>query len=53
MPGTTRGALIARDLLAASAGGNQTLSTAVIGLFTLVSTVLIMYLIARGPRNKE
>ena len=40
-------------LLTASSGGDQTLSTAAIGLFTLVATVVTMYLIARGSRRRD
>jgi hypothetical protein len=29
---------------------DQTVSTIVIGLFTLVTTILVMYLIARGKK---
>ena len=53
MPGTAPGGHTAPALLAASSSGDQTLSTAVIGLFTLVATVVIMYLLARGPRDEE
>lgn len=36
-----------------SGSSNQTLSTIVIGVFTLVTTLLVMYLLARGRRHSE
>lgn len=39
--------------LAATSGGDQTLSTAVIGGFTLVATAVTMYLIARGAGRQD
>lgn len=32
---------------------DQTISTVAIGLFTLVATLLTLYLIARGPRRRD
>ena len=37
----------------ASATTDQTISTVAIGLFTLVATLLTMYLIARGWRRRD
>lgn len=53
MTRAAQGASSSLDLLTAASGADQTLSTAIIGLFTLMSTVAVMYLIARGSGNRD